>query len=186
MKSPVATPVTDSLKVSVYAILVAFVGELTAVVNELTVGAVRSIVMAPELAWAVGAVLPAASETVLAVMLRVSVPFEQPVTATVTLVPLVADGVPTVQPVAVPEVVKSAALIPVTDSPKATVKVGLAAFVGEDGAVIVTLGATRSRVRLVPFAALPGPVLPAASVAPAAANCGVSVPVVEQLVTVTV
>jgi hypothetical protein len=76
----------------------------------------------------------------------------------------------------------------VTDSLKVTVKLRLAALVtAAAGTIEVTVGATRSRTSTVgEVASLVGPVLPAVSVAPLAANCGCSVPVAEHAATAIV
>ena len=113
-----------------------------------TVGAVRSMVIALEARMALGPVLPAASATPLAARLSVSVPSVQLVIETVIEVPEAADGVPMTQPVAVPEVVKSDAARPDTVSEKFTVNVGAEALVGLAGEVTVAVGATESKMTL--------------------------------------
>jgi hypothetical protein len=117
LKSEVASPVTDSLKVSVYARLVAFVG-VDGAVNELTVAAVRSIVTAGADEAAAGPVLAAESATDRALSVRTTVPAPGLVAdaVTVNVVPLEAETDATDQPVEVPLIAKSLVARPVIDS----------------------------------------------------------------------
>ncbi len=142
VKSPAARPVTGSLKVTVYDRVAAFVGDAGTAVKA-AVGAVRSTVTVAAVTTAAGPGLPSASVTLLAARARMTVPLEQPVTATVYGPE--PDGAPTVQPVAVPVRVKSPAARPVTGSLKVTVYERVAAFVGEAGtAVKAAVGGVRS------------------------------------------
>jgi len=84
-----------------------------------------------------------------------------------------------VQPVAVPVFEKSSAVRPVTSSENVSVYSIDEAFVGDDWVVVnpATLGAVVSRVMVLDaVVADDGPVLPAVSVPPSAANRGMIVP----------
>ena len=154
--------------------------------NDGTVGAVRSIVIVAPVEAEAGPVLPAASETALTARRGMTVPSEQPVTVTVRELPESASRAK-VHDVAVPVFEKSPAATPVTDSENVSVYDSDAAFVGDAVTAVndETVGAVVSRVIVGPSAIVAGPVLPAASVAPFAAKCGITVPP-EQLVSVTV
>ena len=117
-KSADSIPLTDSEKVSVYDSEAELVGLLGGVQE--AVGAVLSIVTLEATAAVAGPVLPAVSVTPLAARFIMTVPAEQLATVTVIDAPEAADGVKA-QPVAVPVLVKSAAVIPETDSEKVRV-----------------------------------------------------------------
>ena len=146
-------------------------------VNDDTVGAVRSMVIVAPVAAEAGPVLPAASVAAVTARRGMTVPSEQPVTVTVRVVPESAPG-SKAHDVAVPVFEKSPATTPVTTSENVRVYVKLVALVGEAWALVkpVTVGAVTSRVIVEPSATAAGPVLPAASVAPLAANLGMIVP----------
>lgn len=113
LKSPAAIPDAVSLKVIGKVSDDAFVGEDGAD-PQVTEGAVRSIVTVDAASWAVGPRLPSESETELAARLAITVPVdEQPLTETLITVPDELAGVK-VQPVAVPELVKSPEVSPET------------------------------------------------------------------------
>jgi len=80
---------------------------------QVAVGAVRSTVTEGALSLADGAPLPAASETALAASLNTTVPSEQDVAVTAIDEPELAEGVK-MQPVAVPALLKSAEVKPLT------------------------------------------------------------------------
>ena len=88
------------------------VGEAGDEVQE-AVGTLRSTVTEGALSLADGAALPAESEAALAASLNITVPSEQEATVTVIDEPELAEGVNT-QPVAVPVLLKSAEVKPLT------------------------------------------------------------------------
>ena len=185
-KSPAATPVTDSENVSVYVSVEAFVGDEVTAVNDDTVGAVMSRVTVSPSAAVAGPVLATASVAPFAAKRGMIVPSPQPVIVTVRDVPESVLGSNT-QEAAVPVLEKSPAATPVTVRENVSVYEMEAAFVGDEVTAVNddTVGAAASRAIVGPSAIVAGPVLPAASVAPFAAKCGMIVPA-EQLVSVTV
>ena len=185
-KSPAATPVTDSENVRVYVSVVAFVGVEVPAVNDATVGAVMSRVTVEPSAAVAGPVLDTASVAPFAAKRGMIVPSPQPVIVTVRETPESALGSNT-QEAAVPVLEKSPATMPVTVRENVSVYEIEAAFVGDEVTAVNddTVGAAASRAIVGPSAIVVGPVLPAASVAPFAAKCGMIVPA-EQLVRVTV
>jgi hypothetical protein len=141
-------PVTDSSMVSTYTGEVAF--EYTEVgTNDRTLGFVRSMVMVALVTDEVGPVLPVVSATEFALWVKMMVPSPHPVNVTVADVPDAALTVPALQPVAVPERVKSPMAKPVIDSLNVAVNTMEERFVGDVGPVIVTVGAVRSTVMVV-------------------------------------
>jgi len=135
VKSPAATPVTDSENVSVYEIEDALVGvDVTAVST--AVGAVRSIVIVVlEVEAEAGPVLPAASVAPPDANTGITVPSPQLVIVTVRDVPESVPGA-NEQLAAVPELEKSPAATPVTDSAKVIVYENDAALVGDAWALV--------------------------------------------------
>ncbi len=115
--SPPVRPLTGSLKVTVYASVAALLGDVVAVVNEVTDGPAVSTVTDEASDFAPGAVPPKASVTDAARSESTTVPSVAPAPRVAVTVygpapePLTAV---TVQPVAVPPTVKSAAARPVT------------------------------------------------------------------------
>jgi hypothetical protein len=155
-------------------------------VNDDTVGAVRSIVTVAPVEAEAGPVFDAASLAAPTASCGMTVPALQPVIVTVRELPASAPGSNTHE-VAVPVCEKSPAATPVTASENVRVYEIDDAFVGVEVTAVndETVGAVVSRVIVGPSAIAAGPVLPAASVAPFAAKCGMIVPA-EQLVSVTV
>ena len=187
MKSPGTTPVTLSENVSVYSIDAELVGDDSVEANPVTVGAVVSrVIVSVAVAADAGPVLPAASVPPSAANCGMIVPAEQPDTVTVYDEPL--PDTANEQPVAVPVLLKSPVATPVTTFENEIVYSIDEALVGVVCADVnpMTVGAVVSRVIVsVAVAADAGPVLPAVSVPPSAANCGMIVPA-EQPDTVTV
>ena len=99
-------------------------------VNDDTVGAVRSMVIVAPVAAEAGPVLPAASAAALTARRGMTVPSEQPVIVTVRELPESASG-PKAHDVAVPVFEKSPAATPVTASENVSVYDSDAAFVGD-------------------------------------------------------
>jgi hypothetical protein len=155
-------------------------------VNDDTVGAVRSIVTVAPVEAEAGPVFDAASLAAPTASCGMTVPALQPVIVTVRELPESAPGSNTHE-VAVPVCEKSPAATPVTASENVRVYEIDDAFVGVEVTAVndETVGAVVSRVIVGPSAIVAGPVLPAASAAPFAAKCGITVPP-EQLVSVTV
>ena len=89
-------------------------------VKDETSGATASRVMVPPVKPVAGPAVPAPSAAPLAAKRGVTVPSEQLVTVTVRVLPVSAPGAKT-QPVAVPVLVKSAAVTPVTSSENVSV-----------------------------------------------------------------
>jgi hypothetical protein len=135
-----------------------------------TVGAVTSrVIVVLAVAKVAGPLLPARSSAPPAAKRGITVPSPQPVIETVRDVPESAPGA-NEHVAAVPEFEKSPAATPVTASENVSVYVTLDAVVGVDAPEVKldTVGAVTSRVIVVlDVAAAAGPVLPAASVAPA-------------------
>ena len=148
-------------------------------------GAVRSIVRVELTDAMVGPELPARSDTINALSVRVTVPAEHPDVVTVIVVPDEAGGF-TEHPVAVPPMVKSVSESPVIDSLNVRVKVGDDALVGVVfGVNDDTDGTVTSRVTVVADTAAAGPVLPSESFTMPALRLRITVPA-EQLVNETV
>ena len=176
---------TDSENVRVYSSAVALVGDAVTAVSD-AVGAVMSRVTVSPSAAVAGPVLATASVAPFAAKRGMIVPSPQPVIVTVRDVPESVLGSNT-QEAAVPVLEKSPAATPVTVRENVSVYEMEAAFVGDEVTAVNddTVGAAASRAIVGPSAIVAGPVLPAASVAPFAAKCGMIVPA-EQLVSVTV
>ncbi len=101
--------------------------------------------------------MPAASTTDDAFRPRSTVPVPQPFTATLQVVAPVWVGGATVQPVAVPVRVKSAADSPLIPSEKARVQIGGTAAVGDAGPVRSAVAGVRSIVTRLDVTAAGGP-----------------------------
>ncbi len=186
VRSAVASPVTAVSKTRRKVAVPSLVGLALVLTNDDADGGVRSIVMAPESASVAGPVLPGASVTASAARRAMTVPSEQPEALTVMLVPDDAEGVNT-QPVAVPWLLKSPEAMPDTGLSNARVNDGTAALVGDAGGVHVAVGGTASKVTAPAVLALPGAVLPAASVTAPGDSVSTTVPVDgESLDTLTV
>ena len=183
VKSLAAMPETASLKV-IGKVRVAELFGVEGGVPHVTVGTTASRTTVWPVEATAGPVFPDRSVTELTVRRGMIEPEEQPVATTLIEAPLETEGVK-VQPVALPSLVKSAAAIPVTDSEKLSAQVMLEALVGVGGAVPqLAVGLRRSIVTELASRAVPGAVLPAASLTDPAAICGIRVPS-EQPVTTT-
>ena len=148
------------------------VGEVVAVVSDVTVGAVRSITTLRVAVAAAGPVLPARSATMAAFRSTVTVcVFAQPVKVSVKFEPLPASSDETQD---VPTIVKSLVVSPTTCSLKTNEYVSAFALVGVvwPAVQLVTVGAVRSvtTVFALVFSDVGGAELPAASVAELAAK----------------
>ena len=176
LKLPVVRPVTASLRVSEYVMVVAFVGVVA--VKAVAVGAVLSIVIVAPFSAAAGAVLPMASATPPAARIGYSVPSTGAVPVSVTVYGPLPLTLATVQPVAVPPTLKSAVVRPVTVSESVRVQTTLVPFVGVDGPVNeVTVGAVPSTATApVVGVGVPLTTLPARSATRLPSSCRVSVP----------
>lgn len=178
MSFPV-TAITVSLNPKTRLVLIATLVALSAGVVGVIVGAVSSrVIVVVAVAADDGPVFVAESVAPFAANRGVTVPSLQPLTVTVRVDPESVPGL-NVHPVAVPVFEKSPDATPVTDSEKVNVKVNDVDAVGVDcdEANDDTEGEVLSRVIVVAaVAADVGPLLFAESLAPLAANCGVTVP----------
>ena len=149
-------------------------------------GTVSSVIASVTVAAVAGPAVPERSSAASARRRGCSVPLAQLEIETVRVEPVSAPGSKT-QPVDVPTFVKSAAVMPVTDSLKVSVYTWGVMRVMPVNVVVKdeTAGGVRSTVITVVLTAAAGPVLPTASAAPLAAKRSWSVPS-EQLDTVTV
>ena len=180
MSLPV-TAVTDSLNSSTRFVVTATLVALSAGVVGVIVGAVSSRVIVVDAVSADdGPVLLAVSLAPFTANRGVTVPSLQPLTVTVRDEPESVPG-SNEHPVAVPVFEKSPEATPVTDSENVNEYVNDVEDVGVDCDEVNddTVGAAASRVMVVvAVAAVDGPALlgVAVSLAPLAANCGVTVP----------
>jgi hypothetical protein len=150
-----AAPVIDNVRVvdGIVVVVIAVDGS-----GELIVTVVAST-------SAAGPSLPTASRTALAASRRMTVPSDAQLTETVKFVPVAALGVK-VQPVAVPELEKSAPESPVTDSLNASPNDRERELLGEVGSVHVAVGGVPSVVVVnchVVFMMIPAKEFPARS-----------------------